>query len=1793
MRGRATYNRNDFNRVAMLCALFFLTIFAMRGKEPQYNFQYPNFIYPETVKAGAEEYMNQALAAKQWQDVLPAAMQMAVARERVSRENPEKNVALFADVASKLPLPYSALARLLQANLLTEEYIRNRSRYDERVSSLPLPAELKSWSGSQFRDSISALLTTLTNEILACRQFQINSAGAILKDTDLWQKEGGTIADFMAFNMISMIGSITDQDSRTIPFIIKGEETQKPATNEMQVRGLKLAESAKEACIKDGRMFLASVFMNLELMLANYQEKKEVLGTALQLFGNTPYAAEFIIEKYPGNKEELQKYLDRFPNCIGNIALYNIIANLSEFKVNIKYPKKVVPNSPFICKYDGGNAKKLNILVIELPESISEEYIAQVNMLEHGRVAECIPLKISNQQSDKFKGEIEVDIKKPGRYTLAAAKGKTLQSIFKYENKYSSYPVIEVSQLGVFAFENGNESSAYFYNNENQQPIEGAKIKVIDDDKKLKLWTNLTTDSIGRIPMKEGVWEVRGKWNGSQTSRKIWISESKTSDGRTSLYGDIFPAQPVYSPGEELKFAAVIYELKDRTPKAFENGKVAILLKNTKYEVIDSILATTDKFGRVEGSFDIPKNAPLGDWLITVDSPNKKQYNLAFCYVKVAEFKVPQIQVILESITGGTLAKGDRTEECFQPGDTISIKGRVVRFNGEGFNNLPVNYNILSYGRSFRTQDAFKGTVVTSEDGSFDLQLLTDSLADSPYLNNKFYLSLDAVSPQGEVATTAKGEFYVENIEKSKRRNSKNTETKIFSLNHEEIIVPSGKKSVQIESKSDYADLWYFMVVSDSKSIVSSKWVPSMGKLTKFELPTPPKNDRYTVRLLATHNTPNGVITQEETVTVIPAVQKDTVEVKVESFRDKLLVGSDEKWRFKLLGNGKPLSGTPVIATLYNSALLSLGQLHWSLNPWDDISYPSLGRFSHNYNSMAQGYFSKSIRLKKDTSERSYPQFNTYYWWMFSYADLHGGIYELNDSGVVGYGSGPRGRRNYEAVYEEAVYSDKYVASPMESGANAIEAAFYGGNLKAKNNAPEPQKPTPLRNPEQRLGFFRPMITTDKDGYLNLDFTAPDFVGEWELQIVGYDTQLHTGGFSSKVVSTKPIVARLNLPRFLRMGDSGTLLGSVSNLTDGAQSITVRIEIFNPLDGDIIKAEKFQTEPIPSGGVKEVAIPFTVINPADLWGVRIVAEAGNFSDGEQAGVPILPASTPVTKTAPFSVAPGEKKIEIPIPDSKGLEGKKVSVIYYDNPIWECMKALPTLAKGDTDNPICLSMKLYASATTARIFAQWPEALPYLQKEIKSGKADSVANVLKSLRIVDSELSPWTDSEMSNALTLAQLEEYADTAAVNSRILEIANKLIALQKNDGGWSWFKEMKSSPFITELVLETIGESATKGVKFSTLPKNGGEVGNFIPSNGEVANFTPLRGAIAKAVSYVDSIYVSDSKRIRDYDPIYMVSWLYTRLRLGNPEGSAQFRKLAKRTEGSIRAKWGTLSYPSKCKAAVIMARTGNITLAKEILESVVQFAIADNSGAETFEWHGASSGEGVTVATLVLEALAEIEPSSPHIDAIRRGILQAKMTQVWNNPEPIAATVRAILYSGSEWIETPAEPEIKIGKKSVTITRTGKSPAWGSVVVQGVEPILEVKAASNELLSVTKTVSRLDDSKAPLKVGDKVRVQITLNAKQDVSYVTVLDSRAAGLAPISQVSGYKYQEGVWYFEEVRTAATNFYIEVLRAGTHVLSYDCIIDRPGSYTLGIAQGGSLAQPGVAAHSAGGSILLR
>ena len=83
--------------------------------------------------------------------------------------------------------------------------------------------------------------------------------------------------------------------------------------------------------------------------------------------------------------------------------------------------------------------------------------------------------------------------------------------------------------------------------------------------------------------------------------------------------------------------------------------------------------------------------------------------------------------------------------------------------------------------------------------------------------------------------------------------------------------------------------------------------------------------------------------------------------------------------------------------------------------------------------------------------------------------------------------------------------------------------------------------------------------------------------------------------------------------------------------------------------------------------------------------------------------------------------------------------------------------------------------------------------------------------------------------------------------------------------------------------------------------------------------------------------------------------------------------------------------------------------------------------------------------------------------------------------------------------------------------------------------------------------------------LKVGDRVRIKITIEANRDYDFVQVQDKRAACLEPVNQLSGYHWG----YYCAPKDNVTNYYFDQLRKGKHVIETEYYIDREGSYQTG------------------------
>jgi hypothetical protein len=84
---------------------------------------------------------------------------------------------------------------------------------------------------------------------------------------------------------------------------------------------------------------------------------------------------------------------------------------------------------------------------------------------------------------------------------------------------------------------------------------------------------------------------------------------------------------------------------------------------------------------------------------------------------------------------------------------------------------------------------------------------------------------------------------------------------------------------------------------------------------------------------------------------------------------------------------------------------------------------------------------------------------------------------------------------------------------------------------------------------------------------------------------------------------------------------------------------------------------------------------------------------------------------------------------------------------------------------------------------------------------------------------------------------------------------------------------------------------------------------------------------------------------------------------------------------------------------------------------------------------------------------------------------------------------------------------------------------------------------------------------------KVGDRIKVRLTITSERDLDFVQLQDKRAACMEPVKQLSGYNWRGG--YYSTPRDNVTNYYFDRLPKGKRVIETEYFIDRAGQYETG------------------------
>jgi len=928
--------------------------------------------------------------------------------------------------------------------------------------------------------------------------------------------------------------------------------------------------------------------------------------------------------------------------------------------------------------------------------------------------------------------------------------------------------------------------------------------------------------------------------------------------------------------------------------------------------------------------------------------------------------------------------------------------------------------------------------------------------------------------------------------------------------------------------------------------------------------------------------------------------------LKWTTFRDKLVPGQSETWTLSVT---KP-DGTPadaqLLATMYDRSLDQIAPFNWFFNTymrqnqpytqWSDMGFNAL------HVSRSSAY--KILDVKGLTFNRI--TFNSFISSMTTRGIRIRGRGKLNlmskaeAASAQSFVSSEMKTESYDAVStDEAEMS--YVAvmkSPMVgSAANrdaGIEETGNGGQTTVQEQ---------VRENLNETAFFYPALSTDADGNIGIRFTLPESVTTWKFVGLAHDKEMNNGMITGETVAKKDVMVQPNMPRFLRLGDKTDISSRIFNTSDKKVSGTVRMELIEPETGRVVcsGSKKFEvaagetctaTFELNTSGLSS---PDSELSTIYIY--KVVASGKTFSDGEQHYLPILPDVEMVTNTMPFTInGAGTKTLDISRlalgggrnSQVKPSDGKsrlsypvRLTIEYTNNPAWMMVQALPSVSDADAQNAISLAASYYANSLGKYIIGQSPQIKTTFERwqQEQSEESSLMSSLDKNdeLKALALDETPWVMDADNESDQKRALANFFDSNAIDWRLGTTLSALSKLQNNDGSFSWCKGMKGSPCMTAEVMEFL-------TRLDILTSG---------NNGTTALLNRANEYLGKViVKEVEEMKRREKKgeTISIYD-YHALQYLYVNAISGR-KLSAKEQAAADYLMEYLKKRKLSQSLYAKALMAVVLAKNGQQSLAAEYVRSLKEYTVFTEDMGRYYDTPRAGYSwcdYRIPTQVAVIEALQTVAPQDvTTVDEMRRWLLQEKRTQAWDTPVNSVNAIYAFLKGNMQVLSDKVNPSVAVdgkqvempkataglgyvktsqsgdGVKTVSVTKTADGISWGAVYSQFMQSSSDIADASSGL-AVTREIFPVASASSSLKVGDRVKVRITIKAFRDYDFVMVTDRRPSCLEPINQLSG--YDRG--YYVAPKDNVTNYYFDMMSKGTHVLETEYYVDRTGVYETG------------------------
>jgi uncharacterized protein YfaS (alpha-2-macroglobulin family) len=650
-----------------------------------------------------------------------------------------------------------------------------------------------------------------------------------------------------------------------------------------------------------------------------------------------------------------------------------------------------------------------------------------------------------------------------------------------------------------------------------------------------------------------------------------------------------------------------------------------------------------------------------------------------------------------------------------------------------------------------------------------------------------------------------------------------------------------------------------------------------------------------------------------------------------------------------------------------------------------------------------------------------------------------------------------------------------------------------------------------LRHIFPDVAYWNPAVVTDENGMARVEFPMPDNLTTWRTFAKGVTVDTLVGAADMDVITTKDLILRPLLPRFLSVGDEAMIGAVIHNYTGRTLETQVSLTATNLL----LPPELSYTVVISDGQAAEVSWPVEAAQALSTT-LTMIADSPTVRDVVQLTLPVLPF--------------GEKRVLVDVLTVEEEEAHQVMSLPSD--------------------------------------ARFPSLEIDLSPSLAAGLIDSLEYLTGyPYGCVEQTMSRFLpDVLVSQVLDRLGLENESLRAELPEQVEDGLQRLYRFQHYDGGWGWWEGSESEPYQTAYVVYGLTQARKAGYEVNEEVLQRGV--EFLRQSLLQTHDLDLRAYISYVLAECGEGDLSLARSLSERrNRMGLYAQAYLALTLDTLGGSREAKVIVDELTDGVTETVHTARWEEESHDRATMSSDGRTTalILQALLATDPEHALIP----KTVRWLMWTRSGGYwrttqeTAATII--ALSEYLALS--------GELEAHFSyQVFLNGELVAEDVLTP-ENIAEHLELKIV-DLAPGDNEIRVVKEGEGQLYLATTLQyyGEKESLETaRSLGGPLVQRRYEHPESGELLTSYGVGDLIRVRLTVELPEDMWYVIVEDPLPSGTEAVNGTlnttaigeGGGRYY---WSHPDLRDEKAVFFTTYLWEGAHEYTYLIRATTAGSF---------------------------